>query len=301
MDDRERQLDVEGAERRRVALLAIAGGTLFLFGQLIVILTNAKEPAIGVLQGLAPALHGAKQALTDPRIGQARFIDKHAVEEILGWVVAAVGLVCMIWPLLFLRGATVARGGKPSRVTRVLAVAAPLLCGLAAVGSTVTETIDAHKFVTQADHTTSAYNSLNFAAFPAAFLILEYLGFFSLAVLFVLIALRAMRVGLLTRAMGIIGIFAGIVFVIQLVPLPVLQFLWLVGLGMMLLELAGLKMPPAWAAGEAIPWVSAAQQRAASRAASSRGPRGAQPVLAPAPAPPEPSHSASKKRKRRRS
>jgi hypothetical protein len=118
---------------------------------------------------------------------------------------------------------------------------------------------------------------------------------------FVLISLRAMRVGLLTRLLGVLGILAGIVFFIQLVPIPLLQMIWLVGVGMTLAQTGGLQLPPAWVVGEAVPWV--APPRAANN--RSRGARGSGKSAAnktPAPRAPEtPSPASSKKRKRRRS
>jgi hypothetical protein len=204
----------------------------------------------------------------------------------------------MIWPLRYLRSAEVARGGKPSKVTRFLVVVAPATCAVAGIGATIVETIDAHKFVTQANHTTAAFNALTIGVGPATFVILEDLGFLALVVTFILISLRAQRAGLLPKALGIIGIAAGVLFIIVLVPLPVLQLLWLVGIGMMLLELGGLHRPPAWDAGEAIPWVGRRSVRTVPPPRWRGRDRGA---LAPVPTPPPaPSRSASQKRKRRR-
>jgi hypothetical protein len=116
--------------------------------------------------------------------------------------------------------------------------------------------------------------------------------------------MRSMRVGLLTRVMGVIGIISGVLFVFTLVPVPLLQAVWFVGIAMTLLELGGLRRPPAWDAGEAIPWVKQQMTQGSARgrgAAGGRG-RGARPgALAPVPTPPPvPSPAASKKRKRRR-
>ena len=66
MEDRERQLGIESAQRRRVGVLAIAAGLIYLIGELLlIVLVNSKAPTVGVLQGLSPALHGANQALVE--------------------------------------------------------------------------------------------------------------------------------------------------------------------------------------------------------------------------------------------
>ena len=86
-----------------------------------------------------------------------------------------------------------------------------------------------------------------------------------------MISLRSMRVGLLTRMMGIVGIIAGVLFIIPLTPLPVVQSLWLVFFGAMLLGFGGRPLPEAWTAGEARPWPPRQPPRPrASRAARPR-------------------------------
>jgi len=109
-----------------------------------------------------------------------------------------------------------------------------------------------------------------------------------------------MRVGLLTRLIGSLGIIAGVLFVISIVPIPLVQFIWLLAVGLMFLQPGGQQLPPAWAAGEAIPWVNQAADR---RAQGRSGWGGRRPVVpAPAPSLPvaTPAAAAAKKRKRRR-
>ena len=62
MADAERQLAVEGAQRVRVAACALTAGLFFFGGQLWVAVIGAKEPTVGVLQGLYPAFHGMAAA-----------------------------------------------------------------------------------------------------------------------------------------------------------------------------------------------------------------------------------------------
>ncbi len=301
MDDRERQLEIEGAQRSRVAAMAIAGGILYLIGQLILlVLISAKEPAVGILQGLSPALHGLKAAAVDPRAIDEHFLNKHAAENIVASVISALGLVAMVWPLRYLREAEVARSGRPSRVTAIVATWAAPTVAVGTIVLTISEVVGAHKFITHAVQNTAAYEAATGGAFRGSFDILYLLGYLGVAIAFVLIPLRAMRVGLLTRPIGIIGIMAGVLFILPVIPIPVLALLFLVGFGVTLLEVGGTVRPPAWDAGEAIPWVS--PQRGPARGAAPARRRANKPATVP-PAPKvsgAPSPSASKKRKRRR-
>lgn len=302
MDDRERQLESEGAERARVAYLAIFAGVAYVLGELFNgVLITAKLPTVGLLQGLGPALHGTAAARIDPRTIDERFLNTHAPEEVVIWLVIALAVIAMRWPLLYLRDAAVARGAQDSNVTRVLAAWAPLLLGvLVFVYSGISLPLGAHQYMSHAARTYAAITSATAGPVRVAIGLIAFLGTIGMAGAFILISQRAMRVGLLTRVLGYLGIVGGVLFIIPLVPVPLIQFLWLVGIAMTLLQRGGLVMPPAWAAGEAVPWVPMQRTDRSYTRGGSTGRRGR--VAKPAPAPSVPavqSPSASKKRKRR--
>ena len=127
-----------------------------------------------------------------------------------------------------------------------------------------------------------------------------------------LISLRSMRVGLLTRMMGIFGIVAGVLFLIPLTPLPVVQALWLIFFGAMLLQLrqpadargVGVARGAAVAARAEPPRgarrARARVRRAGARARASQARPAGPPVPRSRRAADGPSPNASKKRKRRR-
>jgi hypothetical protein len=85
-------------------------------------------------------------------------------------------------------------------------------------------------------------------------------GSIALAFAMVMISLNAMRAGLLSRFMGILGIFVGILLVIPL-GVQILQLFWFAALGLLLLDRWPGGRGPAWQTGEAIPWPGAAEQR----------------------------------------
>ncbi|MGE5857462.1 MAG: hypothetical protein ACM31K_03145 [Solirubrobacterales bacterium] len=66
--------------------------------------------------------------------------------------------------------------------------------------------------------------------------------------------LWSMRVGLLTRFWGALGMAFGLFLVIPLFPPIPGLVLWFAVIGLMLLGFWPRPLPPAWAAGEAIPW-----------------------------------------------
>ena len=84
-------------------------------------------------------------------------------------------------------------------------------------------------------------------------------GGLSLVVALLYTCLWAMRVGLLTRFWGSLGMAVGIAALIGLTPLALLWFLYL---GVLLVGRIPGGRPPAWAAGEAIPWPTPGQTAA---------------------------------------
>jgi hypothetical protein len=82
----------------------------------------------------------------------------------------------------------------------------------------------------------------------------------ALAFAFVMISLNAMRAGLLSRFMAILGIFVGVLLVIPL-GVQILQLYWFAALGLLFLDRWPGGRGPAWQTGEATPWPGAAQQR----------------------------------------
>jgi hypothetical protein len=301
MDDRERQLEAEGAARTRVAIYAIVAGVLYLAGEFLYgLLISAKTPTIGVVQGLVPALRGQQAAAVDPRTIEEQFLAHHTAQAIVIWVVIAVGLWAMRWPLLYLREAEMARGGRPSNLTGVLASYASPVLGVAVLALAVSIQIGAHHYLDHTARDSAAVNAATGGPVRLGIAIVAELAQLGLAIVFVLVSLRAMRVGLLTRLIGSLGIIAGVLFVISIVPIPLVQFIWLLAVGLMFLQPGGQQLPPAWAAGEAIPWVNQAADR---RAQGRSGWGGRRPVVpAPAPSLPvaTPAAAAAKKRKRRR-
>ena len=87
-----------------------------------------------------------------------------------------------------------------------------------------------------------------------------FAGRLALAFALVLISLNAMRAGLLSRFMGILGIIIGALNVLPLLgELPIVQLFWFGALGVLFLGRWPGGRGPAWESGEAEPWPSAAE------------------------------------------
>jgi hypothetical protein len=132
---------------------------------------------------------------------------------------------------------------------------------------------------------------------------LSLAGSVSVAFLFVMLPLRARRAGLLSQFMAILGVIAGVLLVLQLLPLVpvVLQAFWLGAAGALFLGNWPGGRGPAWDSGEPEPWPSPAQRR--GLAEPSEGDRGSGNGAAPEDAPeaePVPERPSSRKRKRKR-
>jgi len=304
MAEDQRQLAAEGAQRRRVGALAVFAGASLFAGELWAAVVEAKDPTVGILQGLAPALSGQAAAGTDPRTVHEHFLVNHQVVLIVALLLSALGAVAMTFPLRYLAAAERLRAATPSAVTGYLAQYGPLMIAIFVPAYEISLIIGAHHYLSGHARTASALTAATGGGLRTVLVLLATLGQLAVAATFVLISLRSMRVGLMTRMMGGVGIVSGVLFLIPLTPLPVVQALWLIFIGAMFLEFGRRPLPEAWMVAEARPWPSPPPRQP-------RQPRGGRPTraasvkAAPPPAP-EPvvqrgsSPSASKKRKRRR-
>ena len=123
--------------------------------------------------------------------------------------------------------------------------------------------------------------------------LLVQVGMLSIAILLVLVCLNAMRVGLLNRFQGIIGIVVGALLILPLFPgAPlVLQTFWLGAIGAILLNRWPGGRGAAWESGNAEVWPSSMQRRALAAAEDEEA--------LPTPADEAPARRSSRKRKRR--
>jgi hypothetical protein len=260
-----------------------------------------------MLAALVPFAGALMEALVrrdDPSVeltGQLLFTDKHAGALSLAVAVQGIGLLFVGAALVFLYDAVRARRPEVPPLARIAAIAGPVILLVAQTAFAIVLGQKAHDF---ANHGAQTYQEAKDAVGEGLVTALQYgilIGRFLLGFAFVVICLNAIRVGLLTRFLGTVGIIVGVLAVLPLLgPVPVVQAFWL---GALLLVVAGRwpgGVPPAWASGRAEPWPSQQDLREArdrQRAGPADEPEA---PAAPEPATAAPAHPASKKRKRKR-
>ena len=173
----------------------------------------------------------------------------------------ALGAVLMIPALVYLYRATRYRRPELMPAALYLVVLGALTIAVVAVWRSVEVTNVAEEFFPfeGRDAEEAAEDEIR-DTLPAAVQGIGYGGSIALAFAMVMIALNAMRAGLLSRFMGILGIFVGVVLVIPL-GVQILQLFWFAALGLLFLNRWPGGRGPAWQTGEAIPWPGAAEQR----------------------------------------
>ncbi len=250
-------------------------------------------------------------------------VHDHKSDLVVSSALQAIGTAAIAPAMYYLFRATRSRREQLPAAIRYLVVGAPLIGAVFSVVHQVQLNTVSNKVVDQ----------LPLPGYLAKNLVNDQLGVggvvavsgigtaagLGLAFMLLLISLNAMRAGLLSRFMGVLGIIVGVLLVIPLQGnLPVVQVFWLAALGMLFLDRWPQGRGPAWEAGEAIPWPTANDRRDAltggepqpARAGFGRA-RAAAADAAPVeeevqhtrePARPRPSttHPRSKKRKRKR-
>lgn len=241
------------------------------------------RPRVAVIAGIAGvALFGSMilqtagpQAKVSELTVQLLVTNRRAGLEIVSAIVNALGLIGLAVTLGFLFTAVRARRpvSKGTLMTLLVGVA------LAAVGGVaygILITVKAHQFATQGLQTYPQADAL-LRHGPVA--VLQYVGLIGsllVAVAFVLVALNAMRVGLLTRMGGYVGIAAAAasLLLIGSAPALLIEVFWLLSTAYLLSGRWPNGDPPAWRAGEAVPWPSSAELREQRLAARGQGRQG---------------------------
>ena len=192
--------------------------------------------------------------------------------DLIGAIINGVGLFALAATLVFLYEVTRARNPEVRPYLRWLALAGGVLAGLSGIAYAALIASKASDFVS---HGAQTYPEANHLTGSGALLALPFLGQAAalvLAVGFVLVSLNAMRVGLLTRFMGYLGIFTGILVLFPIgSPVPVVQAFWLIALAYLLTGRWPSGVPSSWRSGRSEPWPSSAAMREQRMAAAGRG------------------------------
>jgi MFS family permease len=272
---REEQLEWEDGRRVPAATCAALAAALTLAGALVAALVGRRD---------SPDLTSELLNLYDRR-----------GTLVISVALLAVGALALAFPLNYLYEATRFRRPEAPRVAQVTLLFGVFAVAVAQVVSQLMLISKAGDFATHGGQTYEEAKDLLEGGALRAAQGAALAGQLSLGFGLVMISLNAMRVGLLTRFMGVLGIIVGVLFVIPLGTLPIVQSFWLGALAALLLGRWPNGVPPAWRSGKAEPWPS--QQELREERERGKAPS---PEPAPAAAPAGRAHPVSKKRRRKK-
>jgi hypothetical protein len=230
-------------------------------------------------------------------------IDEQSGAYLVSAVLSGLAALLLIGVFLYLFRASLARGAGVPGWFIYLIVGAPILYAI----STVVGAFDA---IDLADDfaggepirgEAGTERARDLGGSSTILVALATAGTVGVAFLFVMLPLRARRVGLLTPFMGILGVIAGALVVFQLTGVSaVIQAFWLGALGLLFLGRWPGGRGPAWESGQAEPWPSAAQRRGLKPMPERDEPAELDPSAPPPEPEPVPERPASRKRRRKR-
>lgn len=261
----EQQLAYEARVRNRQTAVAVLAGVLLV--------------AAAAIQLAGP--HTKVDELTLDLITE----NKRFPLDLIAAVVNGIASLLIAWTLNYLYVCSRARNPEVKSFVRIIAVAGGVLAAITGILYAVLVAIKVHQFVTTGAQT---YQEANNLTNTTGLLTLQLIGQGSallLAVGFVLVSLNALRQGLLTRFLGYLGIFAGVLVLVQLTQIPVVQGFWLLAVAYLISGRWPTGLPPAWRSGRSEPWPPSSQMRAERIGAAGARGRGAKQPRKPTPQP----------------
>jgi hypothetical protein len=296
------QVERETEWRSRLAVPAFAGGVFYLLSGIITNSVASSAPTVGIVQGLTPALNGEASPAISPRAPEVKYLSHHASSLIIASVIAAVAITVLTLVLLVLSNATIFRRPASWRIARPLVLVGGI--GLAAISilHQAVLAVETHSFAVGHDFTSHAVDNALAKSTPNVITqYLDLLAGLAVAVGMGATMVNAMRVGLVTRWLGVIGILSAILIFLPIggATLEVIPSFWLVAMGILYVGKWPNGQPPAWEAGEARPWPSRAQLREAAGGAQRGRPALATGSGEVTPEPAKPVGGSGRKRRKR--
>jgi hypothetical protein len=265
--DSTKQLAWEARQRPRAGIAALIAAVLTLGPDLWTnaLFQDAPKAAFldGLLKAIQPGPVGATESLRTPYFV---YYDQHAASFVAANVAKGIGFVGLAWALTFLVAAARARRPEMSRLLVYVPLVGAVLSGIAAILASIAFSAEVSDFLSGPHTVERAETAGGTVLITAQFL--GFIGQLLLAAGYVLLSLNAMRTGLITRFLGILGCIVGVLVVVGPTLLPVMQSFWLLALGVLLLGRWPSGMPPAWRTGKAEPWPSQSEVAGRRRAAA---------------------------------
>jgi hypothetical protein len=193
-----------------------------------------------------------------------RALDAESGVFVTSAVVQSIALAVLAPALVYLYGVVKARRPETPTIALYLAVGGPLLLAVAGVLSQLDRIDNAEQFFASGRRTEDRADDLlvERSGLGLGFGLAGSLAFgFAL----ILLNVNAMRAGIESRFMGVIGVIVGALPVLSsLLPIAsagFIQLFWVIALGALFLGKWPGGRGPAWETGEAIPWPSGGERR----------------------------------------
>jgi hypothetical protein len=250
--DADKQLAWEARHRPRAAAAALLGALgllVFYVTQQLLQRDLPKASGLETLQRVAE--RGRVETLPSLQAPFFDYMDTKSGLIVLIGLGGLLGFLGVAYSVGFLGVLTRARQAGLRRFIVYLPIVGGVLYGISVLASQL-GTLSVVSTFLDSDRTVQDARDANASGVLVFANVLGLLGTFSLAVGIVLVALNAMRVGLLTRMLGYLGVASGALMVIF--PLPIVQIFWLGALGVLLLGRWPGGELPAWRTGNAEPW-----------------------------------------------
>ena len=230
----------ETRTRPRTAVFAGAAAILLLLGPVFQIVgphTSVNEVTLGLI-------------MTHKRFPLDLIA---AVLDTFGWLALTVTL----WRL---QASVEVRTPKPRRWLRWVVCVGGLFYAIPPTVLAIKSAVAASAFVSSGAQTyVQAHALVTGGVLLPASIVAYYLGQFMLAGSFIMVALGAMRVGLLPRNLGFVGIAGGVFVLVPIFGIPIITCFWAGALATLLLGRWPSGIPMAWSAGIAVPWEPSAR------------------------------------------
>jgi hypothetical protein len=229
------QVQYESGVRMRYAVIAFCAALLIVASQLMQ-LSGTHAPVNELTLDLIAA-------------------NQRATLDIVGAALDMLGLIAVGTLLYWLHVISRARRPELRTMVRWVATVGAGLSAVMAIAYTIIVASKAHQFVTSGNQSYPEANRLTSSGLVVALPLLLELGTLMLAIGCIWTSLSAMRVGLVTRMVGYVGVVAGALFLFPIGGLvPIVQGFWLAAVAVTLARRWPSGDPPAWESGVAVPW-----------------------------------------------
>ncbi|WP_028063176.1 hypothetical protein [Solirubrobacter soli] len=278
--DPEQQLAWEKRHRPRAGIASLVAAFGLLAFYVLQQILQRDMPKVSGLETLVRAAKpGDVGALPSLQTAFFEYLDTKTALVLLIGLGGFIGWIGVAWAVGFL-GVAVRARTRMSKFVLYVPIVGGVVLGVSVLMSQIGSLQVVSEFL-DSDHTVKAATDADNSLIVYARLLYQ-LGTLALAVGLVLVSLNALRVGLLTRMLGYIGIASGAMMV--LFPLPIVQIFWLGSFGMVLLGRWPGGDLPAWKTGEAVPWPTPERPPPRQRRGAVAPPPEPAPSSGPAPA-----------------